>query len=68
MTKATLIKENISLEACIQFQRFSLLVSWQGAWWREGRHWGSSRELHPDLEAEGEGEGERRQERYAGLV
>jgi hypothetical protein len=38
MTKATLIKENIELEACLQFQRFCPLSSWLRAWWHVGRH------------------------------
>ena len=38
MIKATLIKREHLIGAGLQFQRFSPLSSWQGAWWHAGRH------------------------------
>jgi hypothetical protein len=34
----TLKRESTKLEACLEFQRVSLLSSWQKAWWHTGRH------------------------------
>jgi hypothetical protein len=38
MIKVAFMKEIISLEAGLQFQRVSSLSSWGGAWWQAGRH------------------------------
>jgi len=37
MTRPALTKDSISGTG-LQFQRFSLLSSWRGAWWIAGRH------------------------------
>lgn len=38
MTMVTLIKRKNLIEAGLQFQRVSLLSSWQDGWWNAGKH------------------------------
>lgn len=39
-------KRNQLVGSCIEFQRFSPFLAWQGAWWHTGRQ--QLRDLHPD--------------------
>lgn len=46
ITKADLIHQSLKLGTCLQFQSFSLLVSWQRVWRYAGRCWSYTWELH----------------------
>jgi hypothetical protein len=37
MTRETVIKKHL-IGACLQFQKLSALLKWQGAWWHAGKY------------------------------